>query len=67
MKRYIAALTVFAVGCAPLQVERRTERGPLLRTYQQEVRLGQRTVAATVTARWPRLDVRLVSSEACRT
>lgn len=67
MKRYIAAFTVFAVGCAPMQVERRTERGPLLRTYQQEVPLGQRTVAATVTARWPRLDVRLVSSEACRT
>lgn len=67
MKRYIAALSVFAVGCAPLQVERRTERGPLLRTYQKEVKLGQQTVAATVQARWPRLDVRLVSAEACRT
>jgi hypothetical protein len=67
MKRLLAALLVLTVGCAPLQVDRRTERGPVLRTYQKEVRLGQRTVAANLEAQWPRLELRLVSSEACRT
>lgn len=66
MKRLVVGLMALTVGCAPMQVERRTERGPLLRTWKQEVKLGQRTVAATLAADWPRLDVKLVSADACR-
>ncbi|XXF79216.1 hypothetical protein P2318_05530 [Myxococcaceae bacterium GXIMD 01537] len=67
MKRLVAASMVLAVGCAPLQQDTRTERGPLLRTYQKEVALGQRLVAGTVESVWPSLEVRLVTSDACRT
>ncbi|MDC0713483.1 hypothetical protein POL68_33775 [Stigmatella sp. ncwal1] len=58
---------VMAVGCAPLQVERRVERGPVLRTYAQERVLGEKALAAEVEAHWPRLTFRFLSSEVCRT
>lgn len=68
MKRLVAGVTLLAVaGCAPLQTETRTERGPLLRTYQKEVSLGQRTVAGSVQAQWPRVVVHLETADACRT
>ncbi|ADO69522.1 hypothetical protein [Stigmatella aurantiaca] len=58
---------VLAVGCAPLEVERRVERGPVLRTYTQEVALGEKGLVAEVEAQWPRLTFRFLSSEVCRT
>ncbi|HYH97875.1 hypothetical protein [Hyalangium sp.] len=65
-KRWMACGLVLAVGCAPMQTERRTERGPLLRTYAKEVTLGERTLAADVEAKWPKLQFHFVSSELCR-
>ncbi|MDY7226815.1 hypothetical protein [Hyalangium rubrum] len=65
-KPWVAGVAALAVGCAPMQTERRVERGPLLRTYSKESVLGQRQVAATVEARWPKVTLRLVSSDVCR-
>ena len=64
--RLMAGGLVLAVGCAPMQSERRAERGPLLRTYSKEVSLGERTLAADVEAKWPALQLHFVSSEVCR-
>jgi hypothetical protein len=66
-KPWVAAGAALAVGCAPMQAERRVERGPVLRTYSKEAVLGQRTLAADVEARWPRLTMRFIASEVCRT
>lgn len=65
-KRGMAGALLLAVGCAPMQAERRVERGPLLRTYSKEVKLGERTLAADVEAKWPTLQLHFVSSEVCR-
>lgn len=66
-KPCVAGALVLAVGCAPMQVERRVERGPLLRTYTKETALGERTVAVDVDARWPKLLLRFTTAEVCRT
>ena len=67
MKRLGAAVLVMAVGCAPLDVERRTERGPLLRTYSQEKALNERIPFATTQVQWPQLTLAFSSSDICRT
>ncbi|NVJ19239.1 hypothetical protein HV826_34565 [Myxococcus sp. AM010] len=67
MKRLGAAVLVTAVGCAPLDVERRTERGPLLRTWSQEKALNERIPFATTQVQWPRLTLSFSSSDICRT
>jgi hypothetical protein len=67
MKRAGAVVLVLAVGCAPLDVERRTERGPVLRTYTQERTLGERVPFADLQARWPQLTVRFTTADICRT
>jgi hypothetical protein len=66
-KRLMTGGLVLAVGCAPMQTERRTERGPLLRTYSKEVTFGTRTLAADVEAKWPALRFDFVTAEVCRT
>lgn len=66
-KPWLAAGAALVVGCAPMQAERRVERGPLLRTYSKEAVLGQRTLAADVEASWPRLTMRFITSDVCRT
>lgn len=63
----VAVGLALMAGCAPIPLERRVERGPLLRTYTQEVALGERTLAAEVEARWPRLTFRFLAAEVCRT
>jgi hypothetical protein len=65
--RWMAGGLVLAVGCAPMQAERRVERGPVLRTYAKEVTLGERTAAAQVEAQWPKLQLRFTTAEVCRT
>ncbi|MFP2927602.1 hypothetical protein ACLESO_20890 [Pyxidicoccus sp. 3LG] len=67
MKRAGAAVLVLAVGCAPLDVERRTERGPVVRTYTQEKMLGERLPFADIQARWPQLTVSFTTADVCRT
>ncbi|WP_434346116.1 hypothetical protein ACN6A1_30990 [Myxococcus virescens] len=67
MKRLGVAVLVMAVGCAPLDVERRTERGPLLRTYSQEKALNERIPFATTQVQWPQLTLAFSSSDICRT
>lgn len=67
MKRAGAAVLVLAVGCAPLDVERRTERGPALRTYTQEKTLGERLPFADLQAQWPQLTVSFTTADICRT
>jgi hypothetical protein len=67
MKRAGAAVLVLAVGCAPLDVERRTERGPVLRTYTQEKVLGERLPFARVEAQWPQLTLGFTTADVCRT
>jgi hypothetical protein len=65
--RWMAGGLVLAVGCAPMQAERRVERGPVLRTYAKEVTLGERTTAAKVEAQWPKLQLHFTTAEVCRT
>jgi hypothetical protein len=65
--RWMAAGMVLAVGCAPMQADRRVERGPVLRTYAKEVTLGERTTAAHVEAQWPKLQLHFTTAEVCRT
>ncbi|ATB45587.1 hypothetical protein [Corallococcus macrosporus] len=67
MKRLGAAVLVWAVGCTPLDVERRTERGPLLRTYAQEKALNERIPFATTQVQWPQLTLAFSSADICRT
>ncbi|WP_253910671.1 hypothetical protein [Pyxidicoccus fallax] len=67
MKRAGAAVLVLAVGCAPLEVERRTERGPVLRTYTQQQRVGERLPFADLQAQWPQLTVSFTTADICRT
>lgn len=67
MKRAGAAVLVLAVGCTPLDVERRTERGPVLRTYTQEKTLGERLPFARVEAQWPQLTLGFTTADVCRT
>lgn len=66
-KQWMAGGLALTVGCAPMQAEQRTERGPLLRTYSKEVTLGDRTLEAHVEARWPKLRFHFTTSEVCRT
>ncbi|HEX8705099.1 MAG TPA: hypothetical protein VF815_40080 [Myxococcaceae bacterium] len=67
IKPWVAAGAALVVGCAPMQAERRVEKGPVLRTYAKEEVLGQRRLAADVEARWPKLTMRFISSDVCRT
>jgi hypothetical protein len=67
MKRLGAAVLVLAVGCAPLDVERRTERGLVLRAYTQEKTLGERLPFADLEAQWPQLSIRFTTADICRT
>ncbi len=66
-KQWMAGGLALTVGCAPMQAEHRTERGPLLRTYSKEVTLGDRRLEASVEARWPKLRLHFTTSEVCRT
>jgi hypothetical protein len=66
-KRLLATGVMLTVGCAPMQTERRVERGPALRTYSKEMVLGEKTLAATLEAKWPRLTFRFVTGDVCRT
>lgn len=66
-KQWMAGGLALTVGCAPMQAEHRTERGPLLRTYSKEVSLGDRTLAAHAEAKWPKLLLHFTTSEVCRT
>jgi hypothetical protein len=67
LERWLAAGAALLVGCAPMNSERRVEKGPVLRTYAKEEVLGQRTLAAEVEARWPKLTLRFTSADVCRT
>ncbi len=67
MKQWGAVVLVAAVGCTPLDVERRTERGPLIRTYSQEKALEERIPFATTQVQWPRLTLAFSSADICRT
>ncbi|WP_240359054.1 hypothetical protein [Pyxidicoccus trucidator] len=67
MKRLGVAVLVLAVGCAPLDVERRTERGPVVRTYTQEKTLGERLPFADIRVQWPQLSVSFTTADICRT
>ncbi|WP_426733122.1 hypothetical protein [Myxococcus faecalis] len=67
MKRWVASVLMLAVGCTPLDVERRTERGPVLRTYVQESQLGERMPFASAAVDWPRLSLRFSTADVCRT
>lgn len=67
MKRWVASALVLSVGCTPLDMERRTERGPVLRTYLQETQLGERMPFARTEVRWPQLSLRFLTADICRT
>ncbi|MCP3162792.1 hypothetical protein [Myxococcus qinghaiensis] len=67
MKRWVASALVLAVGCTPLDMERRTERGPVLRTYLQESQLGERMPFARTEVSWPQLTLRFSTADICRT
>lgn len=67
MKRLGAAALVLAVGCAPLDVERRTERGPRVRTYTRQQVLGEKLAYARAEAEWPRLTLHFTQADVCRT
>ncbi|MFY2557029.1 hypothetical protein ACN469_05315 [Corallococcus terminator] len=67
MKRWVASALVLSVGCTPLDMERRTERGPVLRTYLQESQLGERMPFARTEVSWPQLTLRFSTADICRT
>lgn len=62
----VTVLSVLAAGCVQVQEEVRTERGPTLRTWEAEVRLGRPQLHAEVAARWPELELRFTRSDTCR-
>lgn len=67
MRRLLAIVLCGACACVPMQEEVRVERGPLLRTYEREQALGNRTLQAEVLPRWPDLDIRIQRFDTCRT
>jgi hypothetical protein len=65
-----AALSVAALGsagCARVHREVRREPGPLLRSFERPAGKEAVGLRAELTARWPELEVRVVSSYRCRT
>jgi hypothetical protein len=53
-------------GCVQVQEEVRVERGPTLRQWDTEVRLGRPQLRAEVAARWPSLELRVFRDDTCR-
>ena len=70
MKNQIAASLLAAcvaiTGCARVDETVRTERGPLLRTFERPLVITG-GVRGTVTAKWPALTVQLQGFDTCRT
>ena len=56
MRAALAILALGAAGCVHVETTTRTERGPLLRTFERQ-QVVEGAVRATVTAQWPRLFV----------
>lgn len=54
-------------SCAQVVSSTRRERGPLLRTFERQVAREPAGLRAEALARWPSLELRVVSSNACRT
>lgn len=67
MKRLLALLLIPLAACVPMQEETRIERGPLLRSYDREVQLGNKTIQASVTPKWPNVEVAFARYDTCRT
>lgn len=67
MRRLLALVLVPLTACVPMQEETRVERGSLLRSYNREVQLGNKTVQGVVTAKWPKLELEFARYDTCRT
>lgn len=65
MRRALLVLALAATGCANIEKTTRTERGPLLRTFERPQVL-EGGVKGEVRATWPVLSVSLVGFDTCR-
>lgn len=66
MKRALSLLLVFALaGCANIESNTRTERGPLLRTFDRPVLLPG-SISADVRVAWPQLKLTVIGNDVCR-
>ncbi|MHB8873031.1 MAG: hypothetical protein ACYC8T_05035 [Myxococcaceae bacterium] len=65
--RTVAAGLAFAVlaGCAHVEVDRRVERGPTLRTFEREL-AAEGGLAGEVEAKWPQMAVWVSAYDLCR-
>jgi len=61
-----AAGVLIGSSCAAVVSETRRERGPLLRTFERQGPKEPAGLRAEVHARWPSLEVRVLSSSTCR-
>jgi len=61
-----AAGVLLGSSCAGVVSETRTERGPLLRTYERQGSKEPAGLRGEVNALWPRLEVRVLASSVCR-
>lgn len=65
--RALSCLLAFAlVGCANIQTETRTDRGPTLRIYDREASPSPGGVRAQLKPSWPKLDVSVSTFDLCR-
>ena len=64
MKRALLPL-LLAAGCVPVESQTRTERGPLLRAYDQP-QVVEGGVRADLTAEWPKLSFVVDGYDTCR-
>lgn len=62
-----AAGVLLGSSCAEVTSEMRRERGPLIRAFERQVAKEPAGLRAEVHARWPALELRVLSSNVCRT
>ncbi len=65
MRRAALLLGLLLCGCTAVEATTRTERGPLLRTFERPVLL-EGGVSADVRVAWPQLKLTVVGHDVCR-
>ena len=61
-----AALVLAASSCTHIEVDKRVERGPTLRTFERDL-AAEGGLAGQVEAKWPQLSVQVSAYDLCRT
>ncbi len=66
MRRLCGAVALVWAGCVHVEVDKRVERGPLLRRFERPA-VAEGGILAEVGARWPTLKVSIASYDRCLT